>query len=151
MVLRNAGRMTEAAIARNPLIQGLRNAMVKFALSFPQIGHIMANTLSELNIAYPDSPLSVAGPHHAEGLKPGHRWPEVLSADVTKSRFSAIGPAGAVADLVAKFPNLVEAASGTKRADPRDLTLVRPDGYIGFAGAAADRAEAEAYLRTIAA
>ena len=57
MVLRNAGRMTEAAIARNPVIQSLRNTMVKFALSFPQIGHVMADTLSELNIAYPESPL----------------------------------------------------------------------------------------------
>ena len=63
----------------------------------------------------------------------------------------AIGPADAVADLVAKFPNLVEAANGAKRADARDLTLVRPDGYVGFAGAASDRAGAEAYLRTIAA
>jgi len=151
MVLRNAGRMTEAAIARNPVIQGLRNAMVRLALSFPQIGHIMADTLSELNIAYPDSPLSVAGAHHAKGPKPGHRWPEPLAADTGKSRFLAIGPADAVADLVATFPNLVAATSGAKRADPRDITLVRPDGYVGFAGAASDRAGAEAYLRGIAA
>jgi 2-polyprenyl-6-methoxyphenol hydroxylase-like FAD-dependent oxidoreductase len=151
MVLSNAGRMTEAAIARNPVIQSLRNAMVKFALSFPQIGHVMADTLSELNIAYPKSPLSVAGAHPAHGPKPGHRWPEPIAADTGKSRFMAIGPADAVADLVAKFPNLVEAASGTKRADARDLTLVRPDGYVGFAAAASDRAGAEAYLRGIAA
>jgi len=151
MVLSNAGRMTEAAIARNPVIQSLRNAMVKFALSFPQIGHVMADTLSELNIAYPKSPLSVAGAHPAHGPKPGHRWPEPIAADTGKSRFMAIGPADAVADLVAKFPNLVEAASGAKRADARDLTLVRPDGYVGFAGAASDRAGAEAYLRGIAA
>jgi hypothetical protein len=151
MVLSNAGRMTEAAIARNPVIQSLRNAMVKFALSFPQIGHVMADTLSELNIAYPKSPLSVAGAHPAHGPKPGHRWPEPITADTGKSRFMAIGPADAVTDLVAKFPNLVEAASDAKRADARDLTLVRPDGYVGFAGAASDRAGAEAYLRTIAA
>jgi 2-polyprenyl-6-methoxyphenol hydroxylase-like FAD-dependent oxidoreductase len=151
MVLSNAGRMTEAAIARNPVIQSLRNAMVKFALSFPQIGHVMADTLSELNIAYPKSPLSVAGAHPAHGPKPGHRWPEPIAADTGKSRFMAIGPADAVADLVAKFPNLVAAASGAKRADARDLTLVRPDGYVGFAGAASDRAGAEAYLRGIAA
>jgi len=151
MVLRNAGRMTEAAIARNPIIQGLRNAMVNFALSFPQVGHIMADTLSELNIAYPASPLSVAGAHHAHGTKPGHRWPEPLAADTTKSRFLAIGPADAVADLVAKFPDLLEAASGAKRADARDLVIVRPDGYVGFAAAASDRAGAETYLRAIAA
>ena len=61
MVLRNAGRMTDAAITRNPLLQALRNTVVKMALSFPQLVHVMANTLSELNIAYPESPLSKAG------------------------------------------------------------------------------------------
>jgi hypothetical protein len=151
MVLRNAGAMTEAAIARNPMVQGLRNTIVKFALGFPQIGHVMMNTMAELNIAYPNSPLSVAGAHHAHATKPGHRWPEPLPSDTSKSRFIAIGPADAVADLAAKFPQLVETAQSSKRADPRDLILVRPDGYVGFAGAAADRAGAEAYLRSLAA
>ena len=73
MVLRNAGRMTEAAIARNPVIQSLRNAMVKFALSFPQIGHVMADTLSELNIAYPESPLSRRG-------RPSRAWHQARHA-----------------------------------------------------------------------
>jgi hypothetical protein len=151
MVLRNAGRMTEAAIARNPVIQSLRNTMVKFALSFPQIGHVMADTLSELNIAYPESPLSVTGAVHAPGVKPGTRWPEMLPADTSKSRFIAIGSTHVAADLAAKFPELVQAGTSSKRADALDLILVRPDGYVGFAGSAADRAGAEAYLRTIAA
>jgi hypothetical protein len=38
MVLRNAGRLTDAAILRNPILQGLRNTVVKFALGFPQLG-----------------------------------------------------------------------------------------------------------------
>lgn len=149
MVLRNAGAMTEAAIARNPIVQAVRNTFVKFALSFPQIGHIMANTLSELNIAYPNSPLSVAGAHHAHSTKPGLRWPEKLPADAARSRFTAIGPPDAIADLAAKFPKLVQAATASGH-DARDLVLVRPDGYVGFAGTVADRAGAEAYLRAIA-
>ena len=149
MVLRNAGRMTDAAIARNPVIQTLRNAMVNFALSFPQIGHIMADTLSELNIAYPDSALSVDGKPAAHGIKPGHRWPEPLAADTTKSRFLAIGTGAAI--LAAKFPALVEVMPSSPRADPRDLTLVRPDGYVGYAGTASDTAGAEAYLKDLAA
>jgi 2-polyprenyl-6-methoxyphenol hydroxylase-like FAD-dependent oxidoreductase len=151
MVLRNAGRLTEAAITRNPLAQRLRNTIVKFALGFPQIGHVVADTMSELNIAYPDSPLSVASATHARGLKPGTRWPEKLPTDTTTSRFTAIGPTEVAADLAAKFPDLVQAATSSKHADPLDLILVRPDGYVGFAGSAADRAGAEAYLRTIAA
>jgi 2-polyprenyl-6-methoxyphenol hydroxylase-like FAD-dependent oxidoreductase len=150
LVLRNAGRLTEAAITRNPIIQNLRNTIVKFALGFPTIGHIVADTMSELNIAYPDSPLSVAGARHAHGTKPGMRWPEPLAADATKSRFVAVGPADVAADLAAKFPKLVETAT-SKRADARDLILIRPDGYVGFAAAATDRAGAEAYLRALAA
>jgi 2-polyprenyl-6-methoxyphenol hydroxylase-like FAD-dependent oxidoreductase len=151
MVLSNAGRLTEMAITRNPIVQTLRNTIVKFALGFPQIGHIVADTMSELNIAYPVSPLSVAGSPHAHGVKPGTRWPEKLPADITKPRFTAIGPTDVAADLAAKFPKLVEAATSSKHADPRDLILVRPDGYVGFAGVTSDRAGAEAYLRTIAA
>jgi 2-polyprenyl-6-methoxyphenol hydroxylase-like FAD-dependent oxidoreductase len=151
MVLRNAGKMTEAAVARNPIVQVMRNTIVKFALGFPQISHVMADTLAELNIAYPDSPLSVGGAHYAHATKPGHRWPDPLPLDTGQSRFTAIGPADATADLAAKFPRLVQVAPVGGRADARDLVIVRPDGYVGFAGSASDGAEAEAYLRGLAA
>ena len=148
MVLRNASRLTDAAIVRNPIIQGLRNTVVKFALGFPQLGHRVANLLAELDIGYPRSPLTVAGAHHPSARKAGERWPERLPADPGRARFTAIGPADAVSALAAKFPKLVQAAAG--RADARDLSLVRPDGYVGFAGAASDQAGAEAYLQNLA-
>jgi len=148
MVLRNASRLTDAAIVRNPIIQGLRNTVVKFALGFPQLGHRVANLLAELDIGYPKSPLTVAGAHHPSARKAGERWPERLPADPGRARFTAIGPADAVSALAAKFPKLVQAAAGA--ADVRDLSLVRPDGYVGFAGAASDQAGAEAYLQNLA-
>jgi 2-polyprenyl-6-methoxyphenol hydroxylase-like FAD-dependent oxidoreductase len=37
-VLCNASRMTDAAVMRNPIAQGLRNTVVKFAFGFPQLG-----------------------------------------------------------------------------------------------------------------
>ncbi len=104
------------------------------------------------NIGYPVSPLTVAGSPHAHGVKPGTRWPESLPADTSKSLFarrSALPTS--LPTSPTKFPKLVEAAAASKHADPRDLILVRPDGYVGFAGAASDRAGAEAYLRGIAA
>ena len=150
MVLRNAGRLTDAAIIRNPIAQGLRNTVVKFALGFPQLGHRVANLLAELDIAYPKSPLTVEGAHRPSAAKPGARWPDRLPADPGKARFTAIGPADVVSELAAKFPKLVQAAPASSRADARDLSLVRPDGYVGFAGAASDRAGAEAYLQNLA-
>ena len=155
-VLSNAGRMTEVAIMRNPIAQGLRNAVVKFAFGFPQLSHAAANTLAELDIGYPDSPLTVKGAHHPAGTKgdrtkPGKRWSDRLPMDAGKARFTAIGPADAVAALAAKFPRLVLAAPTTDKVDGKNLTLVRPDGYVGFAGSAADAAGAEAYLAALAA
>ncbi len=151
MVLRNAGRMTDAAVTRNPLLQALRNTFVRMALSFPQLVHVMANTLSELNIAYPDSPLSKAGAHAAHSTRPGLRWPEVLNVGGRVPRFAAIGPAEVVADLCRRFPALVQPGRESRRGDLRDLVLVRPDGYVGFAGAASDAAGAASYLAAIAA
>jgi 2-polyprenyl-6-methoxyphenol hydroxylase-like FAD-dependent oxidoreductase len=148
MVLKNASRVTDAAIIRNPIVQGLRNTVVKFALGFPQLGHRVANLLAELNIGYPKSPLTVAGSHQPGVRKAGERWPDRLPADPGKARFTAIGPANAVSALAAKFPQLVQAAPAV--ADGKDLRLVRPDGYVGFAGAASDQAGAEAYLQNLA-
>jgi hypothetical protein len=54
-----------------------------------------------------------------------------------------------VAELAAKFPTLVQAAPASGRADDQDLSLVRLDGYVGFAGTVSDRAGAEAYLRSL--
>ncbi len=147
MVLKNASRVTDAAIIRNPIVQGLRNTVVKFALGFPQLGHRVANLLAELNIGYPKSPLTVAGSHQPGVRKAGERWPDRLPADPGKARFTAIGPANAVSALAAKFPQLVQAAPAA--ADGKDLRLVRPDGYVGFAGAASDQAGAEAYLQNL--
>ena len=108
MVLRNAGRMTEAAIARNPVIQGLRNTMVKFALSFPQIGHVMADTLSELNIAYPESPLAVAGARaRALASSPARAGPRCCPPTPASRASSPSAPTHVAADLAAKFPELV--------------------------------------------
>ena len=74
-----------------------------------------------------------------------------VNDDGGKARFVAIGPEAVVSELAAKFPLLVQAAPPsnnrkTDQAGANDLRLVRPDGYVGFAGAAADRAGAEAYL-----
>lgn len=147
MVLRNAGRMTEAALMRNPIAQGLRNAVAKFVLGFPQLQHRAANTLAELDIAYADSPLSVNGAHRPTGRRAGERWPEKLPAPKDKARFIALGPGRVVTDLASSFPRLVQAAP----EGGEDLHLIRPDGYVGFAGTGADGDGAAAYLEALVA
>lgn len=148
IVLRNAGRRTEAATLRNPIAQGLRNTIVKFAAGFPAIRHKIADQLTEMDIGYPESPLTAKNGHAVTGAKSGERRPERLPAGAGGMKFTALGPAEIVAELVAKFPKLVLAAP--EREHAAALRLIRPDGYVGFAGTAKDRAGAEAYLTVLA-
>ena len=137
MVLRNAGRMTEAAIVRNPVIQSLRNTVVKFALGFPQIGHVMADTLAELNIGYPESPLRSRAPITRTAPRPaplaraargGHRQVALHGHWPGRCRRR---PRGEVPQPRSESPQT--APSAPMRAT---LSLVRPDpGYVGHAGA----------------
>ncbi|MFO1159260.1 MAG: FAD-dependent monooxygenase [Reyranellaceae bacterium] len=145
-VLRNAGRLTEAAIIRNPIIQGLRNTIVRFATGFPLIQHMIANQLSEVDIGYPESPLTAKDGHGVSGPKSGERWPHPLTEGSKAAHFTAVGPSDTVAALAQKFPRLVVAKPGSDAT----LRLIRPDGYVGFADAQGDRAKAEKYLEAIA-
>jgi 2-polyprenyl-6-methoxyphenol hydroxylase-like FAD-dependent oxidoreductase len=150
-VLRNAGRLTEAATLRNPLLQGIRNTVAKFATGFPVVQHKMANQLAEMDIGYPESLLTAHHGHVGTGPKAGERWPARLPAGASGAKFLALGPADATTALAAKFPQLVMSSSATEPGDVTALRLIRPDGYVGFAGAAKDQPHAEAYLAALAA
>jgi 2-polyprenyl-6-methoxyphenol hydroxylase-like FAD-dependent oxidoreductase len=149
-VLRNAGRLTEVATLRNPVLQGIRNTVARFATSFPLVQHKMANQLTEMDIGYPESPLSVGGGDAGPGPRAGERWPERLPTGTGGMKFVAAGPADVTAALAAKFPQLVVVANA-QGTHASGLRLIRPDGYVGFAGSAKDPLHAEAYLATWAA
>jgi 2-polyprenyl-6-methoxyphenol hydroxylase-like FAD-dependent oxidoreductase len=150
-VLRNAGRLTEAATLRNPVLQGIRNTVARFATGFPVVQHKMANQLAEMDIGYPESPLTAKNGHTPTGPKAGERWPERLPAAASGAKFLALGPPDVATALAARFPGLVMAGQASDPAHAAALRLIRPDGYVGFAGAAKDQARAEAYLAELAA
>jgi hypothetical protein len=145
-VLKNAGRLTEAATLSNPLLQDVRNAVLRFAATFPQFQHKVADQLAEMDIGYPDSPLTERNGRVADGPRPGERWPHRLPEGAGGRKFTALGPADVVAGLAAKFPKLVVAAPARDPAHSTALRLIRPDGYVGFAGSPKDAPQAEAYL-----
>ena len=149
-VLRNAGRLTEMATLRNPMLQGIRNTVARFATGFPFVQHKMANQLTEMDIGYPESPLTVRDGDAGPGPKAGERWPERLPAGAGGMKFVATGPADVTAALAKKYPQLVVAAN-LPGAQASGLRLIRPDGYVGYAGPARDPVHAEAYLSTLAA
>lgn len=150
LVLKNAGLMTEAATLTNPLLQNLRNTVLHFAASFPQIQHKVANQLGEMDIGYPHSPLTARTGRVASGPRAGERWPHRLPDGAGGRQFTAMGPADLVAGLAAQFPRLVKAVPARDPAHATTLRLIRPDGYVGFAGAPDDAAHATAYLTTLA-
>jgi 2-polyprenyl-6-methoxyphenol hydroxylase-like FAD-dependent oxidoreductase len=148
-VLKNAGRLTEAATLGNPLLQDVRNIIVRVAASFPHFQHKVADQLAEMDIGYPESPLTAGTSHLSDGPGAGERWPHRLPDGAGGRKFTAIGPADVVAGLAATFPKLVVAAPAPDPAQTTALRLIRPDGYVGFAGLPKDALAAEAYLAAL--
>lgn len=127
----------------------------------------------QLDLAYPDSPLSFALPARPHGIQPGDRAPDavVLGAGGQPTRLFTLfaGPhwtllgrdvAPGVADALRR-PGLrvhlfgprgdvidahghVHAAYGLQ---PGELVLVRPDGYVGAIVASAHADALDAYMR----
>jgi hypothetical protein len=57
VVLRNAARLTDLAVMRNPVAQTVRNFAARIVLGLSQVQHRFAEQLTEVDIAYPESPL----------------------------------------------------------------------------------------------
>ena len=156
VVLRNATRLTDIAVMRNPVAQRVRNFAARIVLGLSQVQHRFAEQLSEVDIAYPESPLSVTAehaPHGGELPKAGQRWhaptdgaPPIGAAE--KPRFAVIGDPAITAKLTARFAGLVEQRG--LPAGVEGLWIVRPDGYVGLVAREDDAAAAESYLGEIA-
>jgi 2-polyprenyl-6-methoxyphenol hydroxylase-like FAD-dependent oxidoreductase len=145
LVLRNATRLTDMATLSNPAAQAARNLALRFLLGLHAVRDRMATQLSEIEIAYVDSPLS-------SGSGAGVRWePEAYAGPPPgaggEPRFVLYAAdAARGARLIERFPDLLEP---TLRSTPSGsgLFVVRPDGYVGLAASEAEWDAAERYLR----
>ena len=148
IVLRNAGRMTDMATLTHPAAQALRNTVMHFALGLHTVQAFMARQMSEVEIGYAHSPISIG---RAQGFKGGERLPPPLydgqppGADQTPRFILYAADKARGASLVAGFPHLL-AAEPRQPPNEAALLIVRPDGYVGFAGKADDWAGAQAYM-----
>jgi 2-polyprenyl-6-methoxyphenol hydroxylase-like FAD-dependent oxidoreductase len=95
--------------------------------------------ISQLRIAYPDSPLSVDGtPRLLGGPRPGHRLPDAtVTVNGRRVRLHALLAQPGVHVLLQR--------------DARGLLAVRPDGYVGFRCGDADVGQLVAWLARIGA
>ena len=148
MVLRNATRLTDVATLANPAAQAVRDAVAHFALGFETVRERMLMQMSETDIAYAKSPLSVGchagdrfAPEHYAGSPPGAGDdPRFVLYAKDREKASA---------LTAKYTGLLQPEARL----PADghIAIVRPDGYVGFAGGADDFDGADVYLGGLAA
>jgi 2-polyprenyl-6-methoxyphenol hydroxylase-like FAD-dependent oxidoreductase len=148
IVLRNATRLTDMATLQNPAAQAVRNLALRFALGFHAVRDKMATAMSEIDIAYADSPLSRGShagdrwaPEHYDGPPPGS------GGEPRFSLYAADREKGAA--LASRFPSLLEPIP-RQPVVPERILIVRPDGYIGFSSGRADWDDAERYLQRLA-
>jgi hypothetical protein len=141
-VLKAAGRLTAIALMKNHTAQTLRNLIGGFLLGLAPVRRAMADTLTEISIGYPESPLN--GPHERglAGPAPGERIAPVagqLPVGAGGSpRFALFAAPGAAASrLLDDFPDLIEPGLRAPLADD-GLWLARPDGYVAATAREAD-------------
>ncbi|OZM77401.1 FAD-dependent monooxygenase [Pseudonocardia sp. MH-G8] len=129
MVLRLSGGLLRAALLRSPVSRAVRNRLFPAALAVPAIGRQVRMRQSGLGITY--------GRARGADRLVGTRAPDVTSADGTRlyevlrhGRFVLVTPPGSAvrADGV-----VTHVAPGARTA-----TLVRPDGYVAWAGSDGD-------------
>lgn len=142
-VLRNASNMTRVAMMRNPLLQEIRRLAAHNLGRVPALRQHMVDQLSEVDLHYRDSPLTLrnagAAPSPAAGdravdvalLKPANgaaRLHEVLKTGKF-ALLSVGGPPVALPDALRDIATSVEGVANADYASGH-LWLVRPDGYV---------------------
>jgi hypothetical protein len=140
------------AVMKGGAKQSIRNHVVALVFGFAPIAHTMANLLSEVAVAYSDSPLRPQSAHVHRGPQTGRRAPIREGEPVVGSGniplfalFAEDTPASR--SLLSKYPNLVEPSPRKPYADG-GIWVVRPDGHVALV--AKDNAwnDVDAYLRS---
>ena len=123
LVLRNATALTDVALMRNPVAQTVRNFAAKILLGLSQVQHRISNSMTEIEIAYPDSPLTITGshaPHDSELPKAGERWPiaDTGAAPIgggSTPRFAVVTDSDVAGPIAGRFCGLGRAPQGPPR------------------------------------
>lgn len=117
--------------------------------------------ISQLRVAYPDSPLSVEGtPRLHGGPRPGHRIPDAaVTTNGHRVRLHALLAQPGVHVLLQRDARALERLSLGRHVTVHRVTsmpgtglvAVRPDGYVGFRCGIADTGQLEAWLARLGA
>jgi 2-polyprenyl-6-methoxyphenol hydroxylase-like FAD-dependent oxidoreductase len=128
-VLRSSGLLVRLALVRPRWGRAVRNVVVTALLGMPPISAKAAGVISAIGLRYPAPPGADprVGTRVADvALRDGRTLADALRG----GRFVLLG--SPAADL----PGPVDAAEPRGGGERDQLTLVRPDGYVGWAGPA---------------
>ncbi len=139
-VLKAAGRLTAIGTMKNPVAQTVRNLVGHLMLGLRPVQHAIADTMTEVTIGYPRSPLN--GPSQAgAGPKPGERVVPVAGQVPVGSgstpRFALFADTTAAAELVRRFEGLLDPDIRPPFHEG-GIWLARPDAYIACSSGDAD-------------
>ena len=132
-VLKAAGRLTAVGTIRNPVAQAVRNLVGHVMLGLGPVRHGFADTMTEVTIGYPKSPLN--GPSlGGAGPKPGERVMPIAGQVPVGSggtpRFALFAEETvATVDLTRRFEALLDPDIRPPLHEG-GISLVRPDGYL---------------------
>jgi 2-polyprenyl-6-methoxyphenol hydroxylase-like FAD-dependent oxidoreductase len=157
-VVRRTSRALSAALSGNTLLAGARDAMLALISVLPMLRAGAQNFISEIGIEYRDSPAVTDCLGDGE-LRAGDRMPdlELPLADGPRTRMSTLLQDGVPVVLLAESDGChMTAPEGRARIErvatavaDATVTVVRPDGYIGFRGDSQHSAELATYARLV--
>jgi hypothetical protein len=132
-VLKSAGRLTALGTMKNPVAQTVRNFVGHVMLGLSPVQHAFADSMSEVAIGYPKSPLNGpslggAGPKPGERIVPGDGQVAVGSGGTPLFTLFA-ETTDAAADLLRRFEGLLDPDIRPPFHDG-GIWLARPDGYL---------------------
>lgn len=136
LVLEETGRATAMALIKGEAKQTIRNHVAALVFGLMPVRHAMANTISEVSVGYPDSPLNRSCDFEHAGPAPGKRAPihngEPRVGEGSTPRFALFAAENAaLASVVSEFADILEPTLRTPY-DGSGLWLVRPDGYVAL-------------------
>jgi hypothetical protein len=144
-VIETADILTKVMGTPNKLAQVLRNAVIPMVSRLAPFHHAFVRRLSELGIAYHGSPIvEGAGERYFDDSLRGGAG--ILSRFVLLLGGNA-SPAvmGAARQLAEAFSDFVELRTGAAK----NITLVRPDGYVAYAAQNGDALAALKSVRSV--
>jgi 2-polyprenyl-6-methoxyphenol hydroxylase-like FAD-dependent oxidoreductase len=152
-VLKEAARLTTVGTLKNSTLQACRNLVSHFMLGFAAVQQEFADSMTEVNIGYPHSPLNAHSRSGHGGPKPGERGPirdGEAPVGAGKSPLFALFAKDTPASrtLLSKYSDLLESPPRSPYSD-KGIWLLRPDGYVALAAKEDDVSEVDAYLANL--